>query len=83
LLNRLCDVPDIAQALLRVRAPGYREQAVVPLGLPFALLLDLKKADDTAVSTMPGKVAASWITMMSSGSPSSALVDGTKPQSWG
>jgi hypothetical protein len=29
------------------------------------------------------KVAASWITMMSRGSPSSALVEGTKPQSWG
>ena len=32
----------------------------------------------------PGKSAASWITTEgSSGSPSSALVDGTKPQSWG
>jgi hypothetical protein len=29
-----------------LRAPGYCEQAVVPLGLPFALLLDLKNADD-------------------------------------
>src|SRR4029077_1737687 len=35
LLDRLGEVPDIAQALLRVRAAGYREQAVVPLGLPF------------------------------------------------
>ena len=33
------------------------------------------------VMTRPGNVAASWITMMSSGSPSSALVEGTKPQS--
>jgi hypothetical protein len=61
-----------------VRAPGYCEQAVIPLGLPFVLLRDLKKSDDAAGQPMPGKVAASWITMMSSGSPSSALVDGTK-----
>ena len=31
-----------------MRAAGYCEQAVVPLGLHFALLLDLKNADDTA-----------------------------------
>jgi hypothetical protein len=31
-----------------VRAPGYCEKAVVSLGLPFALLLDLQNADDTA-----------------------------------
>jgi hypothetical protein len=66
-----------------VRAPWYREQAVVPLSLAFAFLLDLRMPMMRQVNTMPGKVAASWITMMSSGSPSSAFVDGTKPQSWG
>ena len=30
-----------------MRAPGYCEQAVVPLSLAFAFLLDLKNADDT------------------------------------
>jgi hypothetical protein len=48
LLNRLREIPDIAQTLLRVRAPGYSEQAVVPLGLSFALLFDLQTADDAA-----------------------------------
>ena len=48
LLNRLREVPDVANRLLRVRAPGHSEQAVVPLGIPFALLLDLKNADDAA-----------------------------------
>src|SRR5262249_25082043 len=31
----------------------------------------------------PGEVAASWMIMTSSGSPSSAMVEGMKPQSYG
>jgi hypothetical protein len=31
-----------------MRAAGYCEQAVVPLGLPFAFLFNLKNADDAA-----------------------------------
>ena len=46
------------------------------LGLPFALLFDLQNTDDAVRSGRRArKVAASWITMMSRGSPSSALVD--------
>ena len=41
-------VPDIAQALLRMRPPRDREQTVISLGLPFALLLDLKDSDNAA-----------------------------------
>ena len=51
--------------------------------LPLLFCSILRMPMTRQVRTMPGKVAASCTTMISIGSPSSALVEGTNPQSCG
>jgi hypothetical protein len=80
LLNRLREIPDIAQTLLRVRARrGTANRRSFRWAFPLLFCSIRKPPMMRQVRTTPGKVAASWITMMSRGSPSSALVDGTSP----
>ena len=74
LSDRLRKIAHVFQGLLRVRISRNGEHAVVTLGLSLVLLLDLKNADDPASedNAREGR-----------GSPSSALVEGTNPQSCG
>ena len=66
-----------------MRAAGYCKQTVIPFGLAFTFLPDLENADDAAGQhqSREGRRVVNDIT--SSGSPSSAVVEGTKPQSCG
>src|SRR4029077_9250790 len=51
--DRLCQVIDVLQSPLGVRAPRHGKQAVITLGFTFALPLDLEDADDAASDNQP------------------------------
>jgi hypothetical protein len=61
-----------------------RDEPVVFNGLPAVLILLAEDgADDTAADDASGNAASSINTSTSNGSPSSALVEGTNPKSYG
>lgn len=71
----------IVQVPFQVRVHGDRKESIVSLFFTF-VTLNGRSAPITLQRKMrPGEVAASCIIMTSRGSPSSASVEGMKPQS--
>jgi hypothetical protein len=72
---------DIAQVAFEWGAIRDCKDSIISRLLALLALNDLEHANGSQLNTRPGYVAASWMINTSSGSPSSASVDGMKPQS--
>ncbi len=84
LLAELFDMADMGITVIRFLDGN---DSVVALAFLLVSLLTLDDSDDAALSRQPAKAGSSISTSTSVGSPSSALVDGIKPnmskQHWG